>query len=516
MSNRIRRFSAVITWVLLSNPVRAEWVAQTRISEKIFADVTSATTYEGGPRRFYGLTKEGMLTPTVVDSPAGGVITGYLISNQRNSDLYEMWLDSGSWQVKNVDFRVPRDGGRLIEMGCRNRRLLLHYHDGTILRFGLGGAAYAKSWIEVRTDPQPAATESWPKGIFWAQDLNKAFDGRTEFGSYAISCNPFVPNRISSVAFSNDLRVVLMAYDDIRGDGRKRFYGFDGGGAVLEVEESSPAWKVTQTINPATGGEYEVQMVAGDGRGDGRRRLYVAHHRGLIEYEWNGSRFYKRLVKPPNVSGWFSGATSGLLIGSFRPDGRPRIYVSNEHSLIEFMFMDGRWIGTVYSLGIGRLGGLASGYIDGHRNHLFALSDRSGLYELEWREPPVIAVLPFYARGVPESDGRTYAEVLRTKVLSSGGCRVVERERINAVLKEQRLHAGKLVDTQSAIRVARVLKADYIVTGSVGKLLQEQLASVSVISVADGVVKSADFVQWRKDAEMDNVLGDIAVKACPK
>ncbi|MEE8440668.1 MAG: FlgO family outer membrane protein, partial [Spirochaetia bacterium] len=45
--------------------------------------------------------------------------------------------------------------------------------------------------------------------------------------------------------------------------------------------------------------------------------------------------------------------------------------------------------------------------------------------------------------------------------------RLVERDRIDSILEEQELSLSALMDTDTAIRIGRLMAADYLVTGTI-------------------------------------------------
>jgi hypothetical protein len=126
---------------------------------------------------------------------------------------------------------------------------------------------------------------------------------------------------------------------------------------------------------PSTPGEYCLHAVVGDGRGDGRDRLYAARGRYTIEYTWNGSSFDQLYIG--NVS---TGLAHGIYLGRGRGGTTNYLYVASTASgTYEGRFGGGAWTlapmgdnGDIrnVSLGAGRNDGAmrvysatASGYI---------------------------------------------------------------------------------------------------------------------------------------------------------
>jgi TolB-like protein len=126
---------------------------------------------------------------------------------------------------------------------------------------------------------------------------------------------------------------------------------------------------------------------------------------------------------------------------------------------------------------------------------------------------PVVAVLYFdnnsfgKDRADYEGLGKGIADLLITDMASNPAMRVVERDRIQSILQEQTLVSTKSVDPQTAVRLGKLLGAQYMVTGgfmSDGK--GTLLVTSRVINVETGVIMDP----MRLQSKGDDVLGLIA------
>ncbi len=85
---------------------------------------------------------------------------------------------------------------------------------------------------------------------------------------------------------------------------------------------------------------------------------------------------------------------------------------------------------------------------------------------------PTVAVLPFVNSAIGEANvelaplSKGIADLLLTELAQNPGIRVVERENIEALLKEQNLGRDGRVDDATAARIGRLLGARHMVTGS--------------------------------------------------
>lgn len=83
---------------------------------------------------------------------------------------------------------------------------------------------------------------------------------------------------------------------------------------------------------------------------------------------------------------------------------------------------------------------------------------------------PVLAVASFTPRGdsarTRPGAGRTIQDVVHSRLASARGIRVVARDNVDQVFREQRLRSSGFTEPGEAIDVGSILGANYIVTGS--------------------------------------------------
>src|SRR5437868_10497306 len=126
---------------------------------------------------------------------------------------------------------------------------------------------------------------------------------------------------------------------------------------------------------------------------------------------------------------------------------------------------------------------------------------------------PVVAVLYFdnnsfgKDRGDYDGLGKGIADLLINDMASNPAMRVVERDRIQSILQEQALVQSKTIDARTAVRIGKLLGAQYMITGgfmsdSKGTLL----VTSRVISVETGAITNPVKLQ----SKGDDVIGLIA------
>jgi WD40 repeat protein len=112
--------------------------------------------------------------------------------------------------------------------------------------------------------------------------------------------------------------------------------------------------------------------------------------------------------------------------------------------------------------------------------------------------PYVIAVLPFGSADESDNLGESVPRFLESKLVSSPQVRIVERSKIDEVIKELEFQKSGYTEQQAA-EIGRILGAQYLITGSVDELGHDKIISAKLI-----------------DTETSEILGirEVHCKAC--
>jgi TolB-like protein len=103
--------------------------------------------------------------------------------------------------------------------------------------------------------------------------------------------------------------------------------------------------------------------------------------------------------------------------------------------------------------------------------------------------PATIAVLPFDDRQGDGQMARMVAEILTTQLANFDHLTLVERLRIDDLIREQDLQARGLTEADG-VRLGRMLNADYVLLGSIGAFGTSQTLSARLLRVETGEVVS--------------------------
>jgi len=126
---------------------------------------------------------------------------------------------------------------------------------------------------------------------------------------------------------------------------------------------------------------------------------------------------------------------------------------------------------------------------------------------------PVVAVLYFdnnsFGKDAAEYNGvgKGMSEILVNDLLGNPGVKVVERERVQALLVEQNLTKEKTIDPATAIRLGKIIGAQYMVYGA---FMSDGKGSFVLTAKTVNVETSAISNPTRVNSKGDDVLGMIA------
>jgi len=91
------------------------------------------------------------------------------------------------------------------------------------------------------------------------------------------------------------------------------------------------------------------------------------------------------------------------------------------------------------------------------------------------------------------------ATMLSTDLEALGVFNIVERERLRDIVHEHKLQVSDLVDSQTAVKLGRLVAANYLLTGSFSEMKGELRIAVQVFSVEKGVQLGAASIQGETD-----------------
>jgi TolB-like protein len=97
-------------------------------------------------------------------------------------------------------------------------------------------------------------------------------------------------------------------------------------------------------------------------------------------------------------------------------------------------------------------------------------------------------------------------EMATLEVAKHPALHVVEREKLDTVLREQKLSLHELMDTSNAIEIGRLLSVSHILTGTVIVMPSSVVIFGRIINVETGEIESASQVIVPRDGEVEALL----------
>jgi len=124
---------------------------------------------------------------------------------------------------------------------------------------------------------------------------------------------------------------------------------------------------------------------------------------------------------------------------------------------------------------------------------------------------PKIAVMDLDAKGeISKADAEAVSDFLRTDLVNTKKFTVVERSRINDLLKEQELSLTGLTEVEKATKIGKFLNCKYILVGSLSKLGNKYFLNVRIVDVETSEIKLAKRESTTSIEAMSDISKSIA------
>lgn len=127
---------------------------------------------------------------------------------------------------------------------------------------------------------------------------------------------------------------------------------------------------------------------------------------------------------------------------------------------------------------------------------------------------PLIAVSTLEGVGVDSVLVRMSTDRLRSELIKSGEFRVLERNQMDAILSEQAFQQSGCVAAECAVQMGQLLGADFVISGSMGRVQNFVSLSLKFASVETGEIKySVDQTNpFSVNDILDGIIPSLAVK----
>ena len=121
-----------------------------------------------------------------------------------------------------------------------------------------------------------------------------------------------------------------------------------------------------------------------------------------------------------------------------------------------------------------------------------------------------IAVLNLEPKEVSANTADMVSDILRTELLNTGLFRVLERGEMDAILKEQSFQHSGCTETACAVKIGKLLSANKMLVGTVGKIGEKFIISGRIVDVEKGELEFSDNVQVYSEGALVDAAKELA------
>lgn len=136
------------------------------------------------------------------------------------------------------------------------------------------------------------------------------------------------------------------------------------------------------------------------------------------------------------------------------------------------------------------------------KSAIFSLVLVVSLFSLAAQDKARVAIIPFEAREVSQSEAQVMTELFETALVKTGVYNIIEQTDIEAIVEAQSYSLSGCVDDACAVEVGKLLSAELIVIGTLSKVGGQYIANAKFVDVALGKNVNADSVSAADIGEM--------------
>ena len=118
-----------------------------------------------------------------------------------------------------------------------------------------------------------------------------------------------------------------------------------------------------------------------------------------------------------------------------------------------------------------------------------------------------IAVIDLDPTGISNNEAQFLSDRLRTELFETGKFQVVEREKMNTILKEQGFQQTGCTTVECAIEIGQLLNVTVMVAGSIGQIEEIYSLSIRMIDVQTGAIIRTATRDY--EGKLSEVLTDV-------
>lgn len=123
-----------------------------------------------------------------------------------------------------------------------------------------------------------------------------------------------------------------------------------------------------------------------------------------------------------------------------------------------------------------------------------------------------VAVIPFDDNVISSAEATALSDIFENRLAQTGSFELVERKRIENLMKELNFGTSGFVDQSAAVKAGKILSAQWLVLGSVSKLGKEYSVNVKIVNTESGRIVTGASGEGKDIIQIKRVVEDIAKK----
>ena len=112
-------------------------------------------------------------------------------------------------------------------------------------------------------------------------------------------------------------------------------------------------------------------------------------------------------------------------------------------------------------------------------------------------DAPVLAVTAVQAQNVEKAEAAIVTDIIRSEIMALGKWRVIDRERMDELLKGQALAMAGVASDAEAVSLGKLLNAQLIGLGTYGTLMGANVVTYRIVNVETGLAIHAGTAQGK-------------------
>jgi TolB-like protein len=123
-----------------------------------------------------------------------------------------------------------------------------------------------------------------------------------------------------------------------------------------------------------------------------------------------------------------------------------------------------------------------------------------------------IAVADFAGKNVSQADASIVADFLRTELVNTGKCNVVEKANMDKILAESAFQQSGCTTSECAVQIGKILNVKHMLVGSLSKLMDTYYITVNVVEVETSRIVASYDAEAMSSKELKAACKTLAQK----